>query len=68
MAITVHNKLNQPLVLNLNSGRVLYLAAKGFEECSAVVTFEEFQTKQLRELIEDKFIAIRRMDSDDEES
>ncbi len=56
--VTILNKLNQPLVINLNSGRSLHLRPKK----SCVITEGEFQSPEIKEKINYGYLVVLKMD------
>ena len=56
--VTILNKLNQPLVINLNSGRSLHLRPKKF----CVITEGEFQSPEIKEKINYGYLVVLKMD------
>ncbi len=58
--VTILNKRNQPITVNLGNGKSIHFLAKQ----SKVITFEEFQCQEMKEKIENAHLIVLRMDND----
>lgn len=55
--VTIMNKLNQPLVINLDSGESIHLLARS----TRTISFEDFQSPEIREKLSSNQIIVLEM-------